>query len=336
MFVSQGCLFKHEMPDRGKLKELGFSDVPRWWREKTRIMTPTWMEQRLKRTEEKEVEQPRPYPKHDAVRGLFREMKSPDRSELGLECTDTPRPIESKEVGRLTPPSPLQRTPTTTENLIDLDPPHTTLPRPASLDHSSLSIASFDSDTASDISSESLKDNHYQGKTNKAPVLVSKHAAQPQSTSVQHKISVEGVQPADTRVLRKNSRKAGPQVDSAVSMKGRAEPRRPKEVVEPKQVKNKPLNKSTKSAFAKLKHARPDTPTASPSRTQSSASKRLQGDLHQQITVLSRSQNEKNYQQKGLARSKHVKREASPSPPSPIPTAYKRLSQDELNRSIPA
>lgn len=48
-FVSVGCKYKHEMPMIDKLRELGFSQVPKWWKEKSAITTrgPTWMQRRL-------------------------------------------------------------------------------------------------------------------------------------------------------------------------------------------------------------------------------------------------------------------------------------------------
>ncbi|KAK4556565.1 hypothetical protein LTR86_006136 [Recurvomyces mirabilis] len=33
-YIQQGCLFKHEMPDRETLESIGFRKVPRWWAEK--------------------------------------------------------------------------------------------------------------------------------------------------------------------------------------------------------------------------------------------------------------------------------------------------------------
>ena len=47
-FMSQGCLFKHEMPLPHKLREIGFRETPRWWKEKSvQLQAPTWMERRL-------------------------------------------------------------------------------------------------------------------------------------------------------------------------------------------------------------------------------------------------------------------------------------------------
>lgn len=36
-FTQQGCLYKHEIPDMETLKEIGFLDVPKWWKEKNAI-----------------------------------------------------------------------------------------------------------------------------------------------------------------------------------------------------------------------------------------------------------------------------------------------------------
>ncbi|KAK5734924.1 hypothetical protein LTR17_008557 [Elasticomyces elasticus] len=33
-YTQQGCLYKHEMPDRATLEKIGFRGVPRWWQEK--------------------------------------------------------------------------------------------------------------------------------------------------------------------------------------------------------------------------------------------------------------------------------------------------------------
>jgi hypothetical protein len=57
-YIQQGCIYKHEMPDLAKLKELGFKEVPRWWKEKTGIRVGSsaarpvvrdlsWMEKRF-------------------------------------------------------------------------------------------------------------------------------------------------------------------------------------------------------------------------------------------------------------------------------------------------
>ncbi|KAF1911455.1 hypothetical protein BDU57DRAFT_403084, partial [Ampelomyces quisqualis] len=48
-FISVGCKYKHEMPTTEKLRGLGFTQLPRWWKEKSAVTTrgPTWMQRRL-------------------------------------------------------------------------------------------------------------------------------------------------------------------------------------------------------------------------------------------------------------------------------------------------
>ncbi|KAK4900936.1 hypothetical protein LTR27_002119 [Elasticomyces elasticus] len=38
-YMQQGCLYKHEMPDRATLEKIGFRGVPRWWQEKQGAMS---------------------------------------------------------------------------------------------------------------------------------------------------------------------------------------------------------------------------------------------------------------------------------------------------------
>ena len=37
-YTQQGCLYKHEMPDRATLGKIGFRTVPRWWQERTQAV----------------------------------------------------------------------------------------------------------------------------------------------------------------------------------------------------------------------------------------------------------------------------------------------------------
>lgn len=45
-FTQIGCKFKHEMPPKAKLLELGIRQTPLWWKEKQAIRTSTWMDER--------------------------------------------------------------------------------------------------------------------------------------------------------------------------------------------------------------------------------------------------------------------------------------------------
>ncbi|KAF2025878.1 hypothetical protein EK21DRAFT_75351, partial [Setomelanomma holmii] len=48
-FTSVGCKYKHKMPEIDKLRELGFTQQPKWWKEKSAIATrgPTWLQRHL-------------------------------------------------------------------------------------------------------------------------------------------------------------------------------------------------------------------------------------------------------------------------------------------------
>lgn len=37
-YIQQGCLYKHEMPDKATLQKIGFRSTPRWWLEKTQTV----------------------------------------------------------------------------------------------------------------------------------------------------------------------------------------------------------------------------------------------------------------------------------------------------------
>ncbi|KAF1923183.1 uncharacterized protein M421DRAFT_407504, partial [Didymella exigua CBS 183.55] len=47
-FMQQGCKYKHEMPDREKLKDLGFAEIPKWYRDKmaTHAGASSWLRPR--------------------------------------------------------------------------------------------------------------------------------------------------------------------------------------------------------------------------------------------------------------------------------------------------
>jgi hypothetical protein len=68
-FTSVGCKYKHEMPTIDRLRQLGFTQRPKWWKEKSAITAqgPTWMQLRLAGStkdgnEQGEVSPPRAFP----------------------------------------------------------------------------------------------------------------------------------------------------------------------------------------------------------------------------------------------------------------------------------
>ncbi|EON67577.1 hypothetical protein W97_06945 [Coniosporium apollinis CBS 100218] len=58
-YTQQGCLYKHEMPDREELMKIGFREIPRWWKERNAVKItmdpialssnrePSWMRRRI-------------------------------------------------------------------------------------------------------------------------------------------------------------------------------------------------------------------------------------------------------------------------------------------------
>ncbi|KAJ9640984.1 hypothetical protein H2199_005652 [Coniosporium tulheliwenetii] len=58
-YTQQGCLYKHEMPDREELMKIGFREIPRWWKERKAVKItmgptahastrePSWMRRRI-------------------------------------------------------------------------------------------------------------------------------------------------------------------------------------------------------------------------------------------------------------------------------------------------
>jgi hypothetical protein len=90
-FESYGCKFKHEMPDKAKLCELGFLSIPRWFQEKTAIgiRGQTWMQQRASQHKEDGEAATGP-----PVLRVFDPTKLRDPSE---ECTQKDTTLKHRE-----------------------------------------------------------------------------------------------------------------------------------------------------------------------------------------------------------------------------------------------
>jgi hypothetical protein len=56
-FTATGCRYKHEMPEPQKLRELGFTSQPKWWKDKSGIRSLTWMQRRANQENDDESEQ---------------------------------------------------------------------------------------------------------------------------------------------------------------------------------------------------------------------------------------------------------------------------------------
>lgn len=150
-WLSIGCKFKHEMPDKQKLQELGFNQEPRWWKEKARIDTRglTWMQQRLE-SPNNQLDQEPPAPRlnltslHRARKRMSEDVRVPMVSALPAVPIRLPQAKAAVKADQHiqstgSPTPPIQ---TIIPNLIDLEDIQpttltsvTSLP-PATEDHS--------------------------------------------------------------------------------------------------------------------------------------------------------------------------------------------------------
>jgi hypothetical protein len=167
-FTSIGCKYKHEMPPINKLRELGFTQLPNWWKEKSAITIPgpTWMQRRLAMGNEDnkllgEMPSPRVFPDPST----FRNRQSDDRG-LSHDAMQ-PRIILQKEATvprapslRLSPPlTPAPETTTRRDseisNLIDFDEISAPPPSPQLSTYSASSADSRDTQAPSSRTSAS-------------------------------------------------------------------------------------------------------------------------------------------------------------------------------------
>jgi hypothetical protein len=138
-YMSYNCKFKHEMPTMMKLRELGFTRQPRWWREKSAIgvRSPTWMEQR----------------------SAWRNANGDSPGEM-QPLREFPDPSTFRNNPRSTrPPAPIPevagRRDSQTSNLIDLDEDPAPPPSPRLVQRSLSIVSTSDNTTSSNSTSNS-------------------------------------------------------------------------------------------------------------------------------------------------------------------------------------
>jgi hypothetical protein len=196
-YTSYNCKFKHDMPSRAKLRELGFRDFPQWWKDKSAISAraPTWMEQRLARRDPNgdnpdDVQPPRAFPDPSTFRSKHQDDdqgKGYGRPALcqakNAQSTPTPAPISegtSRRDGQMS------------NLLIDFDedpaPPLNPrlFKRPSSIASSICTTVSSDSSSKSSLSSPdverlvtSIKDSAPRPESPKNKVIEEQQVATP-------------------------------------------------------------------------------------------------------------------------------------------------------------
>jgi hypothetical protein len=183
-YTSYNCKFKHDMPSRVKLRELGFRDFPQWWKDKSAIGTraPTWMEQRLARRDTngddpEDVQPPRAFPDPST----FRSKQRDDDQDKGYGSLAS---FQSKNVQSTPPPVP---TPEVTSRrdgqisnlLIDLDEDPAPPPSPQLFKRSS-SIVSSSCTTVTSASPS--KSSLFSPVVERLVTTISNTVAQPENT----------------------------------------------------------------------------------------------------------------------------------------------------------
>lgn len=135
------------MPPIEKLREIGFSTVPRWWKEKSVLKGPTWMQRRMQGGKEDSKEPVALSPKSSAVHGLFKQLKrqtsSVDGDLIDL-CTPAPPPSRrssnSSSTTRSVAESDASSDVVSLPSLADSEPPSTaSLPQTPTRDSSPIS-----------------------------------------------------------------------------------------------------------------------------------------------------------------------------------------------------
>jgi hypothetical protein len=168
-YTSFNCKFKHEMPNPNKLRGLGFTKMPRWYKERSTISVrePTWMQQRLAQSSEDDnrlaVMQPRrTFPDPSTFRG--KQMEEQGTLHNGSQSYGSlPGPSTFGQTKRPRPASPPAPTPEASFRresqisnlLIDFDEIPAPPPSPQPFDRSCSSTSSCSSENYSLASSTS-------------------------------------------------------------------------------------------------------------------------------------------------------------------------------------
>jgi hypothetical protein len=172
-YVNTGCKYKHEMPDRAKLHELGFLRTPLWWKEKTALRGPTWMQQRMNKAVDDDNTDDDEDSNQDHSTGLLprlRELLAADAKEINQERSRGKESTHRRESFEVTD-SGVSYLASSSEgfisvpNLIDLDTPGP----PPSLAHGT---ADSGSATLTDSGSDSSQYAPHHGIQQEASMLL--------------------------------------------------------------------------------------------------------------------------------------------------------------------
>ena len=184
-YTQQGCMYKHEMPNRETLEKIGFRSVPRWWQERTAIRiaglsslptvgTPMkaeeWLKRRSSHASDADDESENKSRSDSESEGDDSAVSTAEKRETSGSTNATSGPDnETRETPAAPSPSDLRK-PSVSGDLIDLSP---LLPTP--------SPSSDDSDDPVDKILRQIASSVRQGASDGQ--WASKHAPKPKSGS---------------------------------------------------------------------------------------------------------------------------------------------------------
>jgi len=168
-YTQQGCLYKHEMPDKATLEKIGFRTMPRWWAEKQAavkiggvgggekmvvgplVKSEVWLKRKPKLKSEKEDGEESDSEASESEAGSVKSAASSKKSVAVAKKPATPEPVKTMKVTEInkqakaeeadkpakakapaTIPSPIDiRKASTTSDLIDFAIPLLPTPSPS-------------------------------------------------------------------------------------------------------------------------------------------------------------------------------------------------------------
>jgi hypothetical protein len=90
------------MPSLEKLRGIGFMSMPRWWKEKTALRNPTWMQRRMQAETEKEDDEGVINPRSNKMREFFEKVSNAGVRDMPKDDLPPPspksKPVDSRQV----------------------------------------------------------------------------------------------------------------------------------------------------------------------------------------------------------------------------------------------
>lgn len=270
------------MPPLDKLREIGFTSVPKWWKEKSALRGPTWIQRRMQEERHEECDQTTSALNQSAVHKNFRSAEQ--ESSHTIFKREPEHSTVSEEMNNHSMSSPGRCATRRISDLIDLES-SVPLPSPrSSTGPATISDAGPDAWTDTPYIPSSLQAN------SPTPVLLQRSPAPSPSPIVSRPIP-PNLPPNDQhtgRFLRRHSEISQSSSNSEMSNLT------PKSKIAPQSAKKSPPKPSKKSGLAKSKHAMKakdtNTEQSKPTHTKQDYNAPAPIELEKEITKLVRDQ----------------------------------------------